>query len=46
MSTELCNASAPTFICSIVFKMKGLKELRFASLKKECSAILDFNKKI
>lgn len=32
--------------CSIVFKMKGLNNLRSASLKKEGSAILDFNKKI
>lgn len=42
ISTELCNVSASTFICSVVFKIKGLKKLRFASLKKECSAILDF----
>lgn len=32
--------------CSMVFKMEGLNKLRSASLKKECSAILDFNKKI
>lgn len=34
MSRELCNVSASTFICGIIFKMKGLKKLKFTSLKK------------
>lgn len=46
MSRELCNVSASTFICGIIFKMKGLKKLKFTSLEKECSAMLNFIKKI
>lgn len=43
---ENCAMCQLQHSCSMVFKMKGLNKLRSVSLKKECSAILDFNKKI